>query len=180
MCISEGMLLSSFFLFFVVVHSGISEVCPAEKEWPWDQKSKENKCGLRQPYLKLLLAVMDCRTVHDRTLTAGTTLRWSKWVQKTGGWIEKFCLFESDKGAIKQKSNPRKSSSAFQYLNLLKKTRNALHGVEVVVTVASQREGSRFNSRLGPFRVESACSPRVCVASLRVLRLPPTVQTHAR
>ena len=29
---------------------------------------------------------------------------------------------------------------------------------------------------LGPFCVEFACSPRVCVGSLRVLRLPPTVQ----
>ena len=43
-------------------------------------------------------------------------------------------------------------------------------------TVASQREGSRFDPHLGPFCVEFACSPRVCVGSLRVLRLPPTVQ----
>ena len=55
-----------------------------------------------------------------------------------------------------------------------------LHGAVVVSTVASQREGSRFNSHLGPFCVESACSPRVCVGSLRVLRLPPTVQKHNR
>ena len=54
-----------------------------------------------------------------------------------------------------------------------------LHGGVVVSTVASQREGSRFSSRLGPFCVEFACSPRVCVGSLRVLRLPPTVQKHA-
>ena len=33
-------------------------------------------------------------------------------------------------------------------------------------------KGSWFNSRLGPFCVEFACSPRV-------LRLPPTVQKHA-
>jgi len=46
-------------------------------------------------------------------------------------------------------------------------------------TVASQQEGSRFNSWLGPFCVELACSPRVCVGSLRVLRLPPTTQKHA-
>ena len=31
----------------------------------------------------------------------------------------------------------------------------------------------------GSVCVESACSPRVCVGSLRVLRLPPTVQKHA-
>jgi len=54
-----------------------------------------------------------------------------------------------------------------------------LHGGVVVSTVASQREGSRFNSWLGPFCVEFACSPRVCVGSLRVLWLPPTVQKHA-
>ena len=54
-----------------------------------------------------------------------------------------------------------------------------LHGGVVVSTVASQREGSRFNPHLGPFCVEFACSPRVCVGSLRVLRLPPTVQNHA-
>ena len=40
-------------------------------------------------------------------------------------------------------------------------------------------EGSRFNPRLGPVCVESACSPRVCVGSLRVLSgfsgfLPPS------
>ena len=51
----------------------------------------------------------------------------------------------------------------------------------VVSTVASQREVSRFNSWLGPFCVAFACSPRVCVDSLRVLRLPPTVQNmHVR
>jgi len=43
-----------------------------------------------------------------------------------------------------------------------------------VSTVASQREASRFDPHLGPFCVEFACSPRVCVGSLRVLRLPPT------
>jgi len=51
----------------------------------------------------------------------------------------------------------------------------------VLSTVASQQEGSRFNSKLGPFCVEFACSPRVCVGSLRVLRLPPTIQNlHVR
>ena len=40
----------------------------------------------------------------------------------------------------------------------------------VVSIIASQRKGSRFNSQLGPF----------CVGSLRVLRLPPTVQIHVR
>ena len=57
-----------------------------------------------------------------------------------------------------------------------------LHGGVVVSTVASEGvaslEGSRFNSWLGPFCVEFACSPRVCVGSLRVVRLPPTVQKH--
>jgi len=54
-----------------------------------------------------------------------------------------------------------------------------LHGGVVVSTVASQQEGSRFDPHLGPFGVELACSPRVCVGSLRVLWLPPTVQKHA-
>jgi len=44
-----------------------------------------------------------------------------------------------------------------------------LHGGVVVTTVASQHE---------PFCVEFACSPRVCVGSLWVLRLPPTTQKH--
>jgi len=38
-------------------------------------------------------------------------------------------------------------------------------------TVVWWLEGSRFNSQLGPFCVEFACSPGVCVGSLRVLRL---------
>ena len=46
-----------------------------------------------------------------------------------------------------------------------------LPGGVVVSTVASQQERSRFSSWLGPFCVESVCSPRVCVGSLR---LPPT------
>ncbi|KAJ8269314.1 hypothetical protein COCON_G00119210 [Conger conger] len=33
--------------------------------------------------------------------------------------------------------------------------------------------------RPGPLCVEFACSPRVCVGFLRVLRFPPTVQRHA-
>jgi len=53
-----------------------------------------------------------------------------------------------------------------------------LHGGVVVSTVASQQEGSSFDSCLRPFCVEFACSPCVCVGSLRVLRLPPTVQKH--
>ena len=60
-----------------------------------------------------------------------------------------------------------------------KKNKLGLHGGVAVSTVVSQREGSRFDPRLGPFCVEFACSLRVCVASLRVLRLPPTVQKHA-
>uniref|UniRef100_A0A3B4GB83 Leucine rich adaptor protein 1 n=1 Tax=Pundamilia nyererei TaxID=303518 RepID=A0A3B4GB83_9CICH len=42
-------------------------------------------------------------------------------------------------------------------------------------------KGPEFNStiRPGSFCVEFACSPCVCVGSLRVLRLPPTVQRHA-
>ena len=54
-----------------------------------------------------------------------------------------------------------------------------LHGGVVVSTIASQRVGSRFDPHLGPFCVKFACSPRVCVGSLRVLWLPPTVQKHA-
>ena len=49
----------------------------------------------------------------------------------------------------------------------------------VVSTVASQQEGSRFSSQLGPFCVEFACSPRVYMGSLWILRLPSTVQKHA-
>ena len=54
-----------------------------------------------------------------------------------------------------------------------------LLGGAVVSTVASHQEGSRFDLHLGPFCVEFACSPRVCVGSLQVLRLPPTFQKHA-
>ena len=42
----------------------------------------------------------------------------------------------------------------------------------MVSAVASQQEGPGFESR--PFYVELACSPRVCVGFLRVLRFPPT------
>ena len=42
----------------------------------------------------------------------------------------------------------------------------------MVSAVASQQEGPGFESR--PFCVELACSPRVCVGFLRVLRFPPT------
>ena len=49
-----------------------------------------------------------------------------------------------------------------------------LHGGVVVSTVTSQQEGSRFNSQLGHFCVEFACSPRVCVGSLWVLHHPKT------
>jgi len=40
--------------------------------------------------------------------------------------------------------------------------------------VASQQVGSWFRSRFGPFFVEFACSPHLCVGSLRVL--PPVMQ----
>jgi len=56
---------------------------------------------------------------------------------------------------------------------------DGLHGGVVVSTIASQQKGSWFESRMGPFCVEFACSPRVCVGSLQVLQLPPTVQKHA-
>jgi len=49
----------------------------------------------------------------------------------------------------------------------------------MVGTVAAQPEGSERESRLGPFCVEFACSPPVCVGSLRLLWLPPTAQKHA-
>ena len=51
-----------------------------------------------------------------------------------------------------------------------------LHGGAVVRPVASQLEGRRFESGLGPFCVEFACSPHVSVG---FLRFPPTVQKHA-
>ena len=54
-----------------------------------------------------------------------------------------------------------------------------LHGGVVVSTVTSQQEGSRFNSQLGPFCVEFAHSPSVCVGSLQVLQLPHTIPKHA-
>jgi len=53
-----------------------------------------------------------------------------------------------------------------------------LHGDVVVSTIASQQEDSRFESWLGPFCVEFACSPLVCVGSRWVLQLPPTGQKH--
>jgi len=66
----------------------------------------------------------------------------------------------------------------FLYLRLMLSIR--LHDGVVASTVASQQEGRGFNSRSGrSFSVEFACSPRVSVDSLRVLRLPPTVQRHA-
>jgi len=52
-----------------------------------------------------------------------------------------------------------------------------LHGSVVISTVTSQQEGSRFDSMLGPFFVEFSQS--ICVASLQVLRLPPTPQKCA-
>merc|ERR1711931_160809 len=55
------------------------------------------------------------------------------------------------------------------------------HGGIVVSTVASQQEGRGFESRLGPFCAEFACSPRVRVGLLRVLRFPPTLKDmHVR
>ena len=52
-------------------------------------------------------------------------------------------------------------------------------GCTVVWWLASQQKGFWFESRLGPFCVEFACSPRECVGSLQVLQLPPSVQKHA-
>jgi len=49
-----------------------------------------------------------------------------------------------------------------------------MRGGVLVSTVASQQEGPKFDSRLGHFCVEFACSPRVCMYSLQVLQLPPT------
>lgn len=50
----------------------------------------------------------------------------------------------------------------------------------MVTVVASQKQGCRFDTQaLRLFYVERACSSRVCVGSLRVLRLPPTVHRHA-
>ena len=46
----------------------------------------------------------------------------------------------------------------------------------MVSAVASRQEGSGFESELRRFCAEFACSPRVRVGLLRVLRFPPTVQ----
>ncbi len=69
------------------------------------------------------------------------------------------------------------------------------HGALVVSTVALQQEGPGFNPtsvhvtlrgswirylpRVGSFYVEFACSPRVCVSFLCVLRFPPTIKKYA-
>ena len=50
----------------------------------------------------------------------------------------------------------------------------------MVSAVASQQEGSGFESELRRFCAEFACSPPVRVGLLRVLRFPPTVQKHVR
>ena len=55
-----------------------------------------------------------------------------------------------------------------------------LHSVVVVSTVASQQEGSWFESQLGPFCVVFACSPCVCVASLSGYFLPLSKNMHVR
>lgn len=53
----------------------------------------------------------------------------------------------------------------------------------MVSTVVSQQEGCGFDPGVpGPFCVDLVHSPRVCVASLRLLQLlqlPPTTQRHA-
>jgi len=46
----------------------------------------------------------------------------------------------------------------------------------VVSTIPYTAEGPRFISRLGPFCVDFACSPRVCVGSL----LPPSKIMHVK
>jgi len=48
-----------------------------------------------------------------------------------------------------------------------------ISGCRVVSTVASQQQGSWFESWLGPFCVEITRCPRVCMASLWVLWLHP-------
>ena len=50
--------------------------------------------------------------------------------------------------------------------------------MDVASAVSSQQESSLFESRLRLFYVELACSPSVCMGSLRVLRCPPTVHKH--
>ena len=56
-----------------------------------------------------------------------------------------------------------------------------MHGGVVVSTVASQQEGSRFNSQLGPFCVEFACSPVYAwVLSGYSGFLPPSKNMHVR
>uniref|UniRef100_A0A0E9Q1H8 Uncharacterized protein n=1 Tax=Anguilla anguilla TaxID=7936 RepID=A0A0E9Q1H8_ANGAN len=59
---------------------------------------------------------------------------------------------------------------------------NILVGGTVVQWVALSPHSKKVvgsNLGLGPFCAEFACSPRVCVCFLRVLRFPPTVQRHA-
>ena len=50
----------------------------------------------------------------------------------------------------------------------------------MVITVASQQEGPGFECESGCFCVEFACSPCVCVGSLRLLCFPPTLQKHVK
>ena len=64
------------------------------------------------------------------------------------------------------------ATSFFPWWLLKSEIRKICHGGAVVSAVASQQEGPGFESR--PFCVELACSPRVCVGFLRVLRFPPT------
>ena len=53
------------------------------------------------------------------------------------------------------------------------------HNVAMFSTVTSLQVGPGFDFKSGHFCVEFVCSPRVCVGSLRVLWLPPTIQKHA-
>lgn len=52
------------------------------------------------------------------------------------------------------------------------------HSEAVVSTVASYREGCRFNSEPALSGVKFACSPSVCVGSHHSLKLIATVQRH--
>jgi len=47
-------------------------------------------------------------------------------------------------------------------------------------TADLQQERFQFESQLGPFCVEFACSPSTCVGSLGALRLPLTVEKQSQ
>jgi len=96
-------------------------------------------------------------------------------------WQTIRCHFKiKEYGALPRTYHCQRAHIIFENLWIILLYLLPLHGGVVASTGASQQEGRRFNSRSGrSFCVEAACSPRGSVGSLRVLRLPPTVQRHA-